>query len=62
LTTAWTLPPVFDWLQREGAIADTSCGDVQLRHRLRLIVGPEAVGESLAAAPDAFVCGELSPA
>ena len=22
-TSAWTLPPVFDWLQREGAVADS---------------------------------------
>jgi phosphoribosylaminoimidazole synthetase len=60
---SWALPPVFDWLQREGGIDG---------HELRrtfncgigfvLIVGPEAVGDVLSAAPDAFVCGELSPA
>jgi len=61
--SAWTLPPVFDWLQREGAIADAelrrtfNCGIGFL-----LVVGPEAVGETLAAVPDAFVCGELAPA
>jgi phosphoribosylaminoimidazole synthetase len=61
--TAWTLPPVFAWLQEAGGISD---------HELRrtfncgigfvLIAGPEEAGEVLAAAPDAFVCGELSPA
>jgi phosphoribosylformylglycinamidine cyclo-ligase/phosphoribosylamine--glycine ligase/phosphoribosylglycinamide formyltransferase/phosphoribosylformylglycinamidine cyclo-ligase len=63
--SAWTLPPVFEWLQREGGVAD---------HELRrtfncgvgfiLIVGAEhapAVLESLLdAGEDAFVVGELA--
>jgi phosphoribosylaminoimidazole synthetase len=59
---AWSLPPVFDWLQREGGVADAelrrtfNCGVGFL-----LVVGPEAVGEVLASVPDAFVCGELAP-
>ncbi len=60
---AWTLPPIFDWLQREGGIAHE-----ELRRTFNcgigfvLVVGPEAVGDALSAIPDAFVCGELSPA
>ncbi len=64
---AWTLPPVFDWLQREGGVAD---------HELRrtfncgvgfvLIVAPEDAGDLLSglleAGEDAFVCGELAAA
>jgi phosphoribosylformylglycinamidine cyclo-ligase/phosphoribosylamine--glycine ligase/phosphoribosylglycinamide formyltransferase/phosphoribosylformylglycinamidine cyclo-ligase len=63
--SAWTLPPVFEWLQREGGVAD---------HELRrtfncgvgfiLIAGAEhapAVLESLLdAGEDAFVVGELA--
>lgn len=58
---SWTLPPVFDWLQREGGIADE-----ELRRTFNcgigfvLVVGPEAAGEVLGAIPDAFVCGELA--
>jgi phosphoribosylaminoimidazole synthetase len=61
--TSWELPPVFAWLQESGGIAD-----VELRRTFNcgigfvLIAGPEQVGEILATAPDAFVCGELSPA
>jgi phosphoribosylformylglycinamidine cyclo-ligase/phosphoribosylamine--glycine ligase/phosphoribosylglycinamide formyltransferase/phosphoribosylformylglycinamidine cyclo-ligase len=61
---AWTLPPVFDWLQKTGGVSD---------HELRrtfncgvgfiLVAGPEhapAVLESLLdAGEDAFVIGEL---
>lgn len=60
---SWTLPPVFDWLAREGGVADTelrrtfNCGIGFL-----LVVGPEQAGEVLATVPDAFVCGELAPA
>ena len=64
---AWDLPAVFDWLQREGGIAD---------HELRrtfncgvgfmLITAPEDAPEVLTALLDAgehaFVCGELRPA
>ena len=61
--SAWALPPVFDWLQREGGIADE-----ELRRTFNcgigfvLVVGPDAVGKALAAIPDAFVCGELAAA
>lgn len=65
--SAWALPPVFSWLQREGGIAD---------HELRrtfncgvgfvLIAGPEQAGDVLSAlidaGEDAFICGELAPA
>ena len=60
---AWDLPPVFGWLAQAGGIADAelrrtfNCGIGFL-----LVVGPESVGEVLAALPDAFVCGELAPA
>ena len=64
---AWTPPPVFDWLQREGGVADHemrrtfNCGV-----GLTLIVAPERVGEVLdallSAGEDAFVCGELATA
>jgi phosphoribosylformylglycinamidine cyclo-ligase/phosphoribosylamine--glycine ligase/phosphoribosylglycinamide formyltransferase/phosphoribosylformylglycinamidine cyclo-ligase len=65
--TSWALPPVFDWLQREGSVAD---------HELRrtfncgvgfvLIAAPEDAGSVLAAlvesGEEAWVCGELAPA
>ena len=64
---AWDLPPVFDWLQREGGIADHdlrrtfNCGVGFL-----LVVAPEEAPEALSALFDAgeapFVCGELRPA
>ena len=60
---AWSLPPVFDWLRREGGIAEA-----ELRRTFNcgigfvLVAGPEALGEVLAAVPDAFVCGELARA
>jgi phosphoribosylformylglycinamidine cyclo-ligase/phosphoribosylamine--glycine ligase/phosphoribosylglycinamide formyltransferase/phosphoribosylformylglycinamidine cyclo-ligase len=64
---SWTLPPVFDWLQREGSVAD---------HELRrtfncgvgfvLIAAPEDAGPVLSAlvesGEEAWVCGELAPA
>ncbi|MDP8916973.1 MAG: phosphoribosylformylglycinamidine cyclo-ligase [Pseudomonadota bacterium] len=63
----WTLPPVFDWLQREGGVAD---------HELRrtfncgvgfiLIAGRDQAGGLLSslleAGEDAWICGELAPA
>jgi phosphoribosylaminoimidazole synthetase len=61
--TAWELPAVFRWLAHEGRVADAelrrtfNCGIGFL-----LVVAPEDLGEVLAAVPDAFVCGELSPA
>ncbi len=64
---AWDTPPVFDWLQRAGGVAETemrrafNCGI-----GLILIVAPaEAPGvlETLIAAGEAaFVCGDLAPA
>jgi phosphoribosylformylglycinamidine cyclo-ligase len=64
---AWSLPAVFDWLQRAGGVADHelrrtfNCGVGFL-----LIVAPEDVPEVLGAlvdaGEDAFVCGELAPA
>jgi phosphoribosylformylglycinamidine cyclo-ligase len=65
--SAWTLPPVFQWLQAAGGIADDemrrtfNCGVGFL-----LIVSPakaEAVLTSLLeAGEEAFVCGELQSA
>lgn len=62
---AWPLPPVFDWLQREGGITDHelrrtfNCGI-----GLLLIVAKdqaaEVLGALLDAGEDAFVCGELA--
>jgi phosphoribosylaminoimidazole synthetase len=63
----WSFPPVFDWLQREGGVAD---------HELRrtfncgvgfvLIAAPEDVtavlGALCEAGEDPFVIGELAPA
>jgi phosphoribosylformylglycinamidine cyclo-ligase len=62
---AWPLPPVFDWLQREGGMDDRelrrtfNCGI-----GLLLIVGKgqaaQVLGALLDAGEDAFVCGELA--
>ncbi|MDO8900887.1 MAG: phosphoribosylformylglycinamidine cyclo-ligase [Phenylobacterium sp.] len=62
--SAWTLPPVFAWLQEVGGVAETemrrtfNCGIGMV-----LIVGAEeapAVLEALlGAGEDAFICGEL---
>jgi phosphoribosylformylglycinamidine cyclo-ligase/phosphoribosylamine--glycine ligase/phosphoribosylglycinamide formyltransferase/phosphoribosylformylglycinamidine cyclo-ligase len=63
--SAWTPPPVFEWLQSEGGVDD---------HELRrtfncgvgfiLIVAPDAVASVLEAlidaGEDAFVCGQLA--
>jgi len=64
---AWPLPPVFDWLQREGGITDHelrrtfNCGVGFL-----LIVGKDQAQEALMAlldaGEDAFICGELARA
>jgi phosphoribosylaminoimidazole synthetase len=62
---AWTLPPVFAWLQAAGGVSDTemrrtfNCGVGMI-----LTVRPEDAGDVLAglieAGEDAFVCGELA--
>ncbi|HEY3695635.1 phosphoribosylformylglycinamidine cyclo-ligase [Phenylobacterium sp.] len=62
---AWTLPPVFAWLQQVGGVAEHelrrtfNCGV-----GLVLIAAPDAaqdvLRELLAAGEDAFVCGELA--
>ena len=64
---AWTLPPVFAWLQAAGGVSDTemrrtfNCGVGMI-----LTVRPEDAGDVLAglieAGEDAFVCGELAVA
>jgi phosphoribosylformylglycinamidine cyclo-ligase len=64
---AWEMPPVFQWLQQTGGVADAemrrtfNCGV-----GLVLVVAPEKAGEVLAAlldaGEDAFVCGELAGA
>jgi len=64
---AWSLPPVFDWLQRDGGVADHelrrtfNCGV-----GLMLVVAPrdaEAVLKGLIEAGEtAFVCGQLAGA
>ncbi|MBI1407582.1 MAG: phosphoribosylformylglycinamidine cyclo-ligase [Caulobacter sp.] len=64
---AWPLPPVFDWLQREGGIDDHelrrtfNCGV-----GLLLIVGKDQTQDVLMqlldAGEDAFICGELARA
>ncbi|MFN3514285.1 MAG: phosphoribosylformylglycinamidine cyclo-ligase [Phenylobacterium sp.] len=64
---AWSLPPVFAWLQEAGGVAESemrrtfNCGV-----GLVLIVAPQDLPEVLdgllAAGEDAFVCGELAAA
>jgi phosphoribosylformylglycinamidine cyclo-ligase len=64
---AWPLPPVFDWLQREGGIDDH-----ELRRTFNCGVGlllivakdqaPDVLMSLLDAGEDAFVCGELAKA
>lgn len=64
---AWALPPVFEWLQDVGGVADHemrrtfNCGV-----GLVLIVGPDELPDVLEglvrADEDAFVCGELAKA
>jgi phosphoribosylformylglycinamidine cyclo-ligase len=65
--SAWSLPPVFDWLQREGSVADAemrrtfNCGVGFL-----LVVEPAMSGAVMAAllnaGEDAFVIGDLAEA
>ncbi len=62
---AWTLPPVFTWLQEAGGVAESemrrtfNCGVGMV-----LIVGaeeaPSVLEALLAAGEDAFICGELA--
>ncbi len=64
---AWALPPVFDWLQREGGVSDH-----ELRRTFNCGVGfllvaaaedaPALLTALLDAGEAAFVCGELRPA
>jgi len=64
---AWTLPPVFAWLQEVGGVAESemrrtfNCGVGMV-----LIVGaeeaPSVLEALLAAGEDAFICGELATA
>ena len=64
---AWLLPPVFQWLQAEGGVADQelrrtfNCGVGMV-----LIVAPDDLPDVLEglvrAGEDAFVCGELAKA
>ncbi len=61
---AWPLPPVFEWLQQTGGVADH-----ELRRTFNCGVGfliiaghegaTEVLGRLLEAGEDAFVCGEL---
>jgi phosphoribosylformylglycinamidine cyclo-ligase len=63
---AWPLPPVFEWLQREGGVSDH-----ELRRTFNCGIGfllivaaenaPEVLAQLLDAGEDAFVCGELAP-
>ena len=65
--SAWSLPPVFDWLQRSGGLSDS-----ELRRTFNCGVGfvlvvasedaPGVLSHLLAAGEDAFVCGELTRA
>jgi phosphoribosylformylglycinamidine cyclo-ligase len=65
--SAWTMPPLFDWVQREGGVADA-----ELRRTFNCGVGfiviaaaEDANGvlaDLRAAGEDAFVCGELAAA
>jgi phosphoribosylformylglycinamidine cyclo-ligase len=65
--SAWVLPPVFDWLQEVGGVAESemrrtfNCGVGMM-----LIVGsedaPGVLEALLAADEDAFICGELAAA
>jgi phosphoribosylaminoimidazole synthetase len=65
--SAWPLPPLFEWLQQTGGVADHelrrtfNCGVGFL-----LIAGPDEAGDVLSslleAGEDAFVCGELAAA
>ena len=61
---AWTLPPVFDWLQREGGVADAelrrafNCG-VGLVLVVEPAFAPAVTAALLDMGEEAFVVGEL---
>ncbi len=62
--SAWSLPPVFQWLQEEGGVADAemrrtfNCGVGMV-----LVASPEKASQAMAllleAGEDAFVCGQV---
>ena len=64
---AWTLPPVFDWLQREGGVADAelrrtfNCG-VGFMLVVEPALAPAVMAALLNAGEEAFVIGELGRA
>ncbi len=64
---AWTPPPVFDWLQREGGVADTelrrtfNCG-VGFMLVVEPALAPAVMAALLNAGEEAFVIGELAAA
>ncbi|MBW8727896.1 MAG: phosphoribosylformylglycinamidine cyclo-ligase, partial [Inquilinus limosus] len=61
---AWPLPPVFDWLQREGGISDHelrrtfNCGDGFILVMAASDAEP-VLAALLNAGEDAFICGQL---
>ncbi|HET9160862.1 MAG TPA: phosphoribosylformylglycinamidine cyclo-ligase [Caulobacteraceae bacterium] len=65
--SAWEPPPVFDWLQRTGGVADAemrrtfNCG-VGLILTVSPIDAEPVLAALLNAGESAFVCGELAPA
>ena len=62
---AWSLPPVFDWLQREGGVADAelrrtfNCG-VGFMLVVEPALAPAVMAALLNAGEEAFVIGELA--
>ena len=64
---AWSLPPVFDWLQREGGVADAelrrtfNCG-VGFLLVVEPALAPAVMAALLNAGEEAFVIGELGRA
>ena len=64
---AWSLPPVFDWLQREGGVADAefrrtfNCG-VGFMLVVEPVLAPAVMAALLNAGEEAFVIGELASA
>ncbi len=63
---AWTLPPVFDWLQKTGGVSDRRAAPhLQLRHRLPAHRRPRGrpplvMAALLNAGEEPVVVGELS--
>ena len=64
---AWDLPPVFDWLQREGGVADAelrrtfNCG-IGFLLVVEPALAPAVMAALLNAGEEAFVIGELASA